>query len=224
MPSYGEEQVSETGFRDGSPVITFRKQAFLTALIVLLLAARARLPPGPARRARRDADLANGPARWRQRHEAVLERIHRGRTDLIFLGDFITQDWERHGPPAWMDFQPIWTRFYGDRNAVNMGFVGDTTASLLWRIRNGEVDGISPKVAIVLIGANNLGRVHWSASDTVAGIDAIINELRRRLPQTRILLLGVLPSERFRLGKRDHADHQRRPRGALRRRERRRLS
>lgn len=178
-------------------MITFRKQAFLTALIVLLLAGAAL-----ASRPVQHVVLAATPISrmdlpwWRQRHEAVLERIHRGRTDLIFLGDSITQDWERHGPPAWMDFQPIWTRFYGDRNAVNMGFVGDTTASLLWRIRNGEVDGISPKVAIVLIGANNLGRVHWSASDTVAGIDAIINELRRRLPQTRILLLGVLPSER----------------------------
>ena len=91
---------------------------------------------------------------------------------------------------------PEWKRFYGDRNAVNLGFSGDTTASLLWRIRNGEVDHIAPKAAVILIGANNLGKLHWSADDTVAGIDAIIEELRKRLPDTRILLLAVLPSDR----------------------------
>jgi lysophospholipase L1-like esterase len=95
-----------------------------------------------------------------------------------------------------LDFVPVWKAFYGDRNAVNLGFNGDTTASLIWRIRNGETDGISPKLAVVLIGANNLGRLHWSAEDTVAGIDTIIGDLRHRLPNTKILLLGVLPSDR----------------------------
>ena len=133
---------------------------------------------------------------WRARHEQKLAELHRGPVDLIFLGDSITQDWERRGPPAWADFQPAWERFYGDRHAVNLGFIGDTTASLLWRIENGEVSGISPKVAVVLIGANNMGRPHWSAADTVDGIDAIIAQLRKRLPRTKILLLGVLPSER----------------------------
>jgi lysophospholipase L1-like esterase len=133
---------------------------------------------------------------WRTRHEAKLGELARVHPELIFLGDSITQDWEKSGPPDWQDFAPVWNRFYGDRNAVNLGFTGDTTASLLWRIRNGEVAGIAPKVAVVLIGANNLGRVHWSARDTVAGIDAIVVELRHRLPETKILLLGVLPSGR----------------------------
>ena len=133
---------------------------------------------------------------WRDRHLAKLEELRSARPNLIFLGDSITQDWERDGPEPWRRFAPEWRRFYGDRNAVNLGFKGDTTASLLWRIRNGEVDGISPRVAVILIGANNLGRVHWPADDTVLGIDTIIAELRRRLPSTRILLLGVLPSER----------------------------
>ncbi len=133
---------------------------------------------------------------WRARHLAALERLRQGRVDLIFLGDSITEDWERVGPPDWADFRPGWNRFYGDRNAVNLGFKGDTTANLLWRIRNGEVDGIAPKVAVVLIGANNLGRVHWSAEATTTGIAANIDELHRRLPQTKLLLLSVLPSER----------------------------
>lgn len=133
---------------------------------------------------------------WRARHGAKLKELARVRPNLIFLGDSITQDWENSGPPEWMDFAPVWQRFYGDRNAVNLGFKGDTTASLLWRIRNGEVADIAPKAAVVLIGANNLGRVHWSAEDTVLGIDTIVADLRQRLPQTKLLLLGVLPSDR----------------------------
>jgi lysophospholipase L1-like esterase len=133
---------------------------------------------------------------WRDRHEAKLQLLRHDRVDLVFLGDSITQNWEREGPPDWLDFQPVWQRFYGDRHAVNLGFTGDTTANLLWRIENGEVDGIAPKVAVVLIGANNVGRVHWGADDTLAGIDAVLAALHRRLPGTKVLLLGMLPSDR----------------------------
>jgi lysophospholipase L1-like esterase len=134
---------------------------------------------------------------WRSRHEAVLQRLKSGEpVDLVWLGDSITQNWEKHGPPDWQDFAPVWAHFYGDRHAINLGFVGDTTASVLWRLDNGEVAGISPKAVVLLIGANNLGRVHWGAEDTVAGIEAIVADVRHRLPGAKILLLGVLPSER----------------------------
>ena len=133
---------------------------------------------------------------WRVRFDAKQAELRARPPTLVFYGDSITEDWERQGPPSWVDFAPIWQRFYGDRNAINLGFIGDTTASLLWRIEHGEALGIDPKVAVVLIGANNLGRLHWSASDTVLGIDTIIRQLRARLPHTRILLLGILPSDR----------------------------
>jgi lysophospholipase L1-like esterase len=133
---------------------------------------------------------------WRVRFDAKQAELRAHPPALVFYGDSITQDWERQGPPSWFDFAPIWQRFYGDRNAINLGFTGDTTASLLWRIQHGEATGIDPKVAVILIGANNLGRLHWSASDTVLGIDTIIRQLRARLPCTRILLLGILPSDR----------------------------
>jgi lysophospholipase L1-like esterase len=134
---------------------------------------------------------------WRARHEAVLQRLKSGEpVDLVWLGDSITQNWEKRGPPDWKDYAPVWAHFYGDRHAINLGFVGDTTASVLWRLDNGEVAGIAPKAVILLIGANNLGRVHWGAEDTMAGIDAIVANLRHRLPNTKILLLGILPSDR----------------------------
>jgi len=133
---------------------------------------------------------------WRQRFEEKQARLREGHVDLVFYGDSITQDWEHGSVQPWDDFKPAWERYYGDRNAVNLGFSGDTTASLLWRVEHGEAEGISPKVAVVLIGANNLGRLHWSGADTLAGIDADVAAIRQRLPRTKILLLGILPSER----------------------------
>jgi lysophospholipase L1-like esterase len=133
---------------------------------------------------------------WHARHEEKLARIRQGHVDLLFLGDSIFQKWEERGPPDWKDFAPVWQHFYGDRNAVNLGFKGDTTASLLWRIQHGEVDGIHPKAAVMLIGANNNGRVHWSADQTLDGIATLVAEVHRRLPQTHLLLLSVLPSVR----------------------------
>jgi len=134
---------------------------------------------------------------WRERHEAALRRVRSGEpVKLVWLGDSITQNWEKHGPPEWQDYAPVWQHYYGDREAVNLGFVGDTTASVLWRLQNGEVSGIAPKAVVLLIGANNLGRVHWGTDDTLAGIDAIVSDLRKRLPAAKILLLGILPSDR----------------------------
>ncbi len=133
---------------------------------------------------------------WRARHEAKLQEIRSRRIDLVWLGDSITQDWELTGPEDWRNFAPVWQRFYGDRNALNLGFGGDNTAHLLWRMQNGELDGLRPKVAIILIGANNMGRVRWTAPQTIAGIEAVVAECRKRLPGTRIILVSVLPSIR----------------------------
>ncbi len=162
----------------------------LLLLAALLLAGAGVLPP-----AARPISRETTPW-WRARHEAKLAEEHKGRVDLVFLGDSITQDYEHDGPEPWQDFRPVWQRFYGDRHALNLGFKGDATSHLLWRMEHGELDGIAPKVAVILIGANSLGRLHWSAADTVLGIDTVVAEARRRLPHTQILLLGILPSVR----------------------------
>ena len=130
---------------------------------------------------------------WRARFAAKAEEMKRGPVDLVWYGDSITQDWEQAGPEPWQNFAPVWQHYYGGRHALDLGFKGDTTAHLLWRIENGEADGIHPKVAIVLIGANNFGHVHWGAGPTEAGIVRIIDALHARLPGVRILLIGVLP-------------------------------
>jgi lysophospholipase L1-like esterase len=159
-------------------------------LVAGLLAAAAPAPPAATPISRMNL------AWWQARHEAKLAELRRGPVDLVFLGDSITQDFELAGPEPFRNFAPVWQRFYGDRHAVNLGFKGDATSHLLWRLRHGELAGIVPKAAIILIGANNLGHLHWSAADTVQGIAAVVDEARRRLPHTAILLLGVLPSLR----------------------------
>lgn len=133
---------------------------------------------------------------WRQRFEEKAAELRHQKIELVWYGDSITEDFEHHGPPTWQDFAPVWKHFYGGRDAINLGFVGDSTANLIWRIEHGEASFIAPKVAVVLIGANNFGLPHWPASQTVPGIEEVVRLLRNHLPNTAIVLLSVLPSER----------------------------
>lgn len=130
---------------------------------------------------------------WLQRHNAKLQQIRQGPVDLVFIGDSITNDYEFNGGIPQYDFLAVWKRFYGDRQAVNLGFSGDTTANVLWRLDNGEIDGIAPKIAVVLIGTNNTS---WgqTAENTTAGIEAVVATIHEKLPHTKVLLLGILPS------------------------------
>jgi lysophospholipase L1-like esterase len=132
---------------------------------------------------------------WAERHRAKLAERASRHPQVIWLGDSITQNFERHGPPALDDYASVWNRFYGDRDAFNLGFKGDTTAHILWRVLNGELAGTRPKLVILLAGANNLGRLRWPAPDTLDGIEAIIAALRRTVPGAHIVLIGTLPRE-----------------------------
>ena len=129
---------------------------------------------------------------WQQRHLAKLEEAKSRPVDIVMIGDSITHRWELKG-------QTVWNEFYSHRNALNLGFGGDRTEHVLWRLRQGEVDSITPKVAVLMIGTNNTGQRMDPADHTVKGIEAIVLELRRRLPNTRILLLAIFP--------RDHSPH-----------------
>jgi lysophospholipase L1-like esterase len=114
----------------------------------------------------------------------------------VLYGDSIFQNFELTGPEPWRNFHPLWERYFVPRQAIDLGFKGDATSHLLWRVMHGEASGITPRVAMVLIGANNFGRLAWSAEDTERGILAVLEALRARLPRTRLLLLGILPSGR----------------------------
>lgn len=169
-----------------------RRAVLAAAALAPPLVARAERLPAAARPLSR-ADLPW----WRDRHAAkLLEKRQRGRIDLVFLGDSITEQYEQAGPPAFLDYLPVWQRFYGDRRALNLGFKGDATSHLLWRVEQGEIADITPRVAVVLIGANNFGHLHWSAEATVLGIEAVVAATRARLSETQIVVLSILPSDR----------------------------
>ena len=123
---------------------------------------------------------------WATRHEHALARVRQGDIDLLLIGDSITQGWDDEG-------RHIWDAYYGHRRAVNLGFSGDRTEHVLWRLDHGEVEGIAPKLTVVMIGTNNTGTRHDPPEETAAGIQAILTILRTRLSGTKILLLGVFP-------------------------------
>lgn len=122
---------------------------------------------------------------WTQRHAAILERVKQGNVDLIMVGDSITHGWE--------GVNEIWAKYYAPRNAVNMGYSGDRTEQVLWRFDNGEIDGISPKLAVIMIGTNNSNGDDYTAEQIAEGIIAIIDKLQVKLPQMKILVLGIFP-------------------------------
>ncbi|MBN2376411.1 MAG: hypothetical protein JXD22_08420 [Sedimentisphaerales bacterium] len=122
---------------------------------------------------------------WSARHEQVLDQI-KGKVDLIFVGDSITHGWEKAG-------KELWDKYYAPRNAVNMGFSGDRTQHVLWRFEHGEIDGISPKLAILMIGTNNSNKQDNTAEEIADGIKAICAQMRWKLPKTKILILSIFP-------------------------------
>jgi len=134
---------------------------------------------------------------WQTRFQQTLaEAKANPSAKVIWLGDSITQYWQRQGTMGYDNILPVWQKYYAPYGALDFGFVGDTTSSLIWRLDHGQVAGLHPDLAIILIGANNLGRVHWGAAMTVPGIEAVVANTHKRLPDAHILLLGVLPSVR----------------------------
>ena len=136
----------------------------------------------------------NFPQAWMNTHNGFLNRTKEGRAkkdiNVVFLGDSITQGWGGDG-------KDIWEKNYAPLGAVNYGIGGDTTRQVLWRIQNGEIEGISPKLVVLKIGTNNLYGDNNSGSDEeiAQGIAKVVQTLRSKLPQTRVLLLGVLPRQ-----------------------------
>jgi len=121
---------------------------------------------------------------WMTRHNAMNERVAKGNVDLVFIGDSITQGWEGSG-------KNVWAKFYGNRNAVNLGIGGDRTQHVIWRLDNGNLEGIAPKAAVIMIGTNNSGSN--TPEEIADGVTAIVHQIREKSPTTKILLLATFP-------------------------------
>ena len=118
----------------------------------------------------------------RNRHEEFLKVAKAGGVDLLFLGDSITDGWRGGG-------KAVWDKYFAPLKAANFGISGDRTEHVLWRIRNGELEGIQPKLAVIMIGTNNGD----PAGDVALGIKTILSDLHDRHPRCKALLLGIFP-------------------------------
>jgi beta-glucosidase len=123
---------------------------------------------------------------WRPRHEEKLELAKVTDVDLLFIGDSITHGWESTGAGVWQEY-------YQGRNAFNLGFSGDRTEHVLWRLDNGEIDNMRPKLVVLMIGTNNTGHRMDPAAYTAEGIERIVSVLRDKLPDAHVLVLGIFP-------------------------------
>jgi len=123
---------------------------------------------------------------WKARHEMKLKAAKNAKVDLLFIGDSITHGWENKG-------SKLWKKYYAPRNAFNIGYSGDRTQHVLWRLENGEMAGMTPKVAVIMIGTNNTGHSMQKAEETASGVQAIIKHIHKNSPETKVLLLGIFP-------------------------------
>jgi lysophospholipase L1-like esterase len=131
---------------------------------------------------------------WAERHAACTKLMKERRPDIVMLGDSITHFWGGEPVGGRRTGVAEWDRFFAGRSVVNLGFGWDRTENVLWRITHGEFDDARPKVVVLMIGTNNMDLN--PVDEIAAGITAICDELHRRSPSTRILLLGIFPRGR----------------------------
>ncbi len=123
---------------------------------------------------------------WMPRHNEKLNEDGRENAEILLIGDSITHGWENTG-------KDIWSEIFGDFQTYNIGYSGDRTENVLWRFEHGEIDGIHPKVAVLMIGTNNTGHRQDSAECTAEGIRQIVHRINEKLPDTHLILLAIFP-------------------------------
>jgi beta-glucosidase len=162
------------------------RACFVAALVLLAATVSAQTNPAP------ELNQCIKPVpREGQGYERFLElnkrvKENRGQAEIIFVGDSITQGWEGNG-------KEVWAKYYAPRHALNLGIGSDHTQHVLWRLDHGNLDGLKPKVAVVLIGVNNIPDDHNSPRQVLEGVTSVVRKLREKLPETKVLLLGIFP-------------------------------
>src|SRR6266481_3811322 len=129
-------------------------------------------------------------------HEQLIEKARRGKIDVYFVGDSITRRW---GATDYPDFLANWKKNFHGWNAANFGWGGDTIPNILWRLQNGELDQVHPKIIVVLAGTNNIGTAAPGPNDEariagiVRGIRTILDVCQQKAPEAVIALMGITP-------------------------------
>ena len=132
---------------------------------------------------------------WVKKHKAFLDstKKHANEIHLLFYGDSITEGW---GGAGWGGSgKNVWKQYYGNLHAYDYGIGGDKTENLVYRIESGEVANLHPKVVVLMIGTNNLAQD--SVEDISKGVKAVVDLLHSKLPNSKILLLAILPRNTY---------------------------
>ena len=172
-----------------TPVTVFL--AMMGSLLPLCIGAQDLNPPTPAAqpvpRTDKDSLIA---------HTQLLEKAGKGGIDIYFEGDSITRRW---GATDYPELLANWNQNFFGWNAANFGWGADTIQNILWRLNNGELDGVHPKVIVLLAGTNNVGnkvipgKEEDKAADITKGIEAVIRIMRAKAPDATIIVMGIFP-------------------------------
>jgi lysophospholipase L1-like esterase len=123
-----------------------------------------------------------------KRHEGFVAIAKKGDIDILLMGDSITDGWRNAG-------KAVFDKHFAPLKTANFGISGDRTQGVLWRMDNGELDGYTPKLMMLMIGTNNIGfgGKGNTPEEIAEGIKAVVDKFRAKHPQAKVLLLGVFP-------------------------------
>jgi cephalosporin-C deacetylase-like acetyl esterase/lysophospholipase L1-like esterase len=147
---------------------------------------------------RADVAVPRSDQNSRIAHEQLLAKRKAGQIDVYFVGDSITRRWGT-SDEQWKDLLANWNENFRGWNAANFGWGADKTQHMLWRLQNGELDGVNPKIVVVMAGTNNVGNAtpmgdaEARAADVAAGVRALVKEIRKRAPRATVVLTGITP-------------------------------
>ena len=143
-----------------------------------------------------DRPVARQDANSRMAHTQLLDKAKKGRIDVYFVGDSITRRW---GATDYPDFLANWNKNFYGWNAANFGWGADTAQNILWRLQNGELDNVNPKIIVVMAGTNNVGAAvpargdEGKVTDITSGLQAILETCQQKAPGAVVILMGITP-------------------------------
>jgi lysophospholipase L1-like esterase len=167
--------------------------AVLMLLVLLLGPAAAQQSPAAGARGPADKAAPRADANSMAAHAQLLEKKTKGRIDVYFEGDSIVRRW---GALDYPELLANWKENFFGWNAANFGWGADRTENILWRLENGELDGVHPKVIVILAGTNNVGaqpRDEQTAAEIARGVKAIVDTCRQKAPEATIILTAIFP-------------------------------
>jgi lysophospholipase L1-like esterase len=176
---------------DPRPRLPYLPRISLLSLAIVL--GTVVLPARVAAQVPADQPTPRTDANSRLAHEQLLAKRSQGKIDVYYIGDSITRRW---GATDYPQFLENWRANFFGWNAANFGWGADRTEHMLWRLENGELDGVNPKVIVISAGTNNVGSRPGGpekVADITRGITALVNRSREKAPDATIVLMGIFP-------------------------------